>query len=119
MLVTDTYRPMVLPTAPRDDPYQDPIAVAVVRAIGDLGYEAVTIEEVCRRAEIGRGAFHLRFDDLEECALKTYEVFSDVGKRRLGTAYNTCASSSHSAWSSMNRVSAAIGRSVIDARSSV
>ena len=42
---------------------------SVIAAVSDIGYHAVTVAEVVRRARVSRAAFYAHFADKEECFL--------------------------------------------------
>jgi AcrR family transcriptional regulator len=79
---------ITLPPAPSWDPRHDALASAVVSECAERGYEAVTIEDVVRRAGVTRAEFDRRFADLDDCAMRTYEALTALFRRRIGAAFN-------------------------------
>ena len=59
---------------------------ALMILILEKGYEAVTIQEVVDRANIGRATFYLHFKDKEELLLKSLEQIMDELAERIDKA---------------------------------
>jgi AcrR family transcriptional regulator len=53
---------------------------ALLDAIQEKDYEQITVEEICRRADIGRGTFYLHYKDKEELLL---DVFTELVEDRM------------------------------------
>lgn len=68
-------RPPALRPRPERDPFEDPIATAIVDLVVERGYAAATVEEAIERAGISRAEFDRRFTGKEDCVLKVYEAF--------------------------------------------
>ncbi len=92
--------PVDLPPLPQPDPFQDPIALAVVAEFCEAG-EAAGVDGVLARAGVSAAEFSQRYGDLEECALDAYERFIADYERRIGMAFN-----SRSDWRSALRAAA-------------
>jgi hypothetical protein len=76
-----------LPPAPDPDPYQDPLALAVVEEVFERGRQA-SAPGLIARSGVPASEFHQRHDTLEDCALDAYERFIASFKRRVGGAFN-------------------------------
>jgi AcrR family transcriptional regulator len=50
---------------------------AMLLAVGALGYEGATVQEICERAGISRDQFHRRFGGKDECFAEAYEEAAD------------------------------------------
>jgi AcrR family transcriptional regulator len=62
---------------------RDPILAAMIRVVGDKGYERTTAADVVAAAGTSRAAFHERFEDKHECFLAAYDalierIFAEV-----------------------------------------
>jgi AcrR family transcriptional regulator len=80
--------PIELPPAPAPDPQTDPIAIAVIGEIVEKGYERATVEGVIRRADVSREDFERRYENLDDCALETFERLIADFELRAGSAFN-------------------------------
>lgn len=64
------------------DPARRRIAAAIVVTVAEGGFEAVDVEAVCTRAEVGRNHFDRCFADLEDCFLAVHgEAMDDLCAR--------------------------------------
>jgi AcrR family transcriptional regulator len=63
--------------------------MAVVNVVVELGYAATTVEAVAERAGVSLEEFRLRFADLEDCALKSFEEFVTDYEWRVESAYSS------------------------------
>jgi AcrR family transcriptional regulator len=52
--------------------------VAVLELSGEIGYRAVTVEQVLSHSGISREQFEVEFGDLESCFVAAYEAEADV-----------------------------------------
>jgi AcrR family transcriptional regulator len=93
-------RPIELPRAPEPDPYEDPLALAVVSEVCQRG-AAASAAGVAARAGVSASTFAERYATVEDCALDAFERFIAAYERRIGTAFN-----SHPDWRSSLRASA-------------
>ncbi|MFL5873389.1 MAG: TetR/AcrR family transcriptional regulator [Solirubrobacterales bacterium] len=75
------------PTKPERDPFQDPIALAIVDVVVERGYRGTTVEEVINRAGVTSEEFHARFADKEDCVLRSFEDFVADWEWRVKDAY--------------------------------
>lgn len=75
------------PAKPERDPFQDPIALAVVDVVAERGYRAATLAEVIERAGVTSEEFHARFADLEDCVLRSFDAFAADWEWRVENAY--------------------------------
>lgn len=80
--------PLALPAMPEPDPHQDPLAAAVVAETCERGYENATEAGVIRRAGVTEQQFRRRFENLDDCALDSYERFIADFERHTGSAFN-------------------------------
>jgi AcrR family transcriptional regulator len=80
--------PIELPPPPHPNPFEDPLALAVVREVYERG-EAASEAGVIARAGVTAGAFSERYASLEDCAADTLERIVAVYERRIGTAFNS------------------------------
>jgi AcrR family transcriptional regulator len=76
-----------IPARPGSDPYEDPIAKALVDVVVERGYEAASVEEVVERAGVSRAEFDRRFDGKEDCVRAVFDAFATEFERRVGLAY--------------------------------
>jgi AcrR family transcriptional regulator len=53
------------------------ILVAMLRVVGERGYEHVAVEDVIEAAEISRTTFYKYFEDKQDCFLAAYEMAID------------------------------------------
>lgn len=51
---------------------------ALIRLVHERGWDAITVQDVCRRADVGRSTFYLHFADKEELLVSG---FGDLGKQ--------------------------------------
>lgn len=72
----------------RPDPYEDPVATAMVDLLAERGYESTTVDAVIERAGVTRDEFARRFADKDDCILKIFEAFGDDYLRRIERAYD-------------------------------
>jgi AcrR family transcriptional regulator len=56
------------------------LRIALVELIQEKGYEAVSVEEITQRADLGRATFYLHYKDKEDLLL---EEFIDVARERV------------------------------------
>lgn len=75
------------PRPPEHDPFDDPLAVALVDVVAERGYEAATIEEIVERANVTRADFGRRFRDKEDCVQRCFEAFTEDWHFRIDSAY--------------------------------
>jgi AcrR family transcriptional regulator len=80
--------PIALPAAPEPDPHVDPISIAVVAEMVEMGYEHATTAGVARRAGISSAELERHFESLDACALDAFERLIDDFRRRVGSAFN-------------------------------
>lgn len=80
--------PIELPAPPEPHPRTDPIAIALMAAIAENGYEGSSIEDVIRRAGVSRAEFDRRFESLEHCALDSFERIIADYELKIGIAFN-------------------------------
>jgi AcrR family transcriptional regulator len=78
-----------LPPEPDPNPFEDPIAIAIVDVIIERGYEAARVEEAIERAGITREEFDRRFEGKEDCVLKTYEAYIAHFERTVQFAFDS------------------------------
>jgi AcrR family transcriptional regulator len=62
---------------------------AMIECVGERGYVASTISELCARAGVSERDFHEQFADKEECLLATYDWSVARSWRRLGGAQSS------------------------------
>jgi AcrR family transcriptional regulator len=72
---------------------QDRLAAATAELMAARGYEGLTIAAIVDRAGIDRAEFDRRFDDLQDCVLKTYWYFTEEFNARISAAYEA-----HEGW---------------------
>lgn len=48
---------------------------ALIALIFERGWDAVTVQEICERADVGRSTFYVHFADKEELLLSGFDVF--------------------------------------------
>jgi AcrR family transcriptional regulator len=70
------------------DPWNDPIASALIDLVAERSYESVSVGEVIERAGVTRTEFERRFADKEDCALKVYEAFIVDFSGQVKAAYD-------------------------------
>ena len=87
-LTVGSVAPIALPPAPDPNPHRDPIALAIVAEMTEMGYERSTVAGVIRRAAIPAEEFERRYEDLDDCALDAYERLIADFTRQVGTAFN-------------------------------
>jgi hypothetical protein len=92
--------PIELPPAPDRDPYEDPLAQAVVSEVFERG-GAASASGVIARAGVPATAFFDRYATVGDCALDAYERFIAIYERRVGGAFNA-----HPDWRSSLRAAA-------------
>lgn len=63
--------------------------MAVVDIVAERGYRAATVAEIIERAGVTSEEFHTRFADLEDCALRSFEVFVADFEWRVEEAYSS------------------------------
>jgi len=76
------------PVKPERDPFQDPIALAVVDIVAERGYRAATVAEIIERAGVSREEFDGRFADKEDCILRSFDAFAADWEWRVNNAYS-------------------------------
>ena len=59
---------------------------ALLGLIVEKGYDAVTVEDITQRADLGRTTFYLHFHDKEELLLKSLESVAEELKTQIGVA---------------------------------
>jgi AcrR family transcriptional regulator len=73
------------------NPYEDRIAVALVEAVTELGYETASVADVAARAGVGEEEFHRRYEDLEDCVLRSFDAFAAEYESRIQAAFDAFA----------------------------
>jgi len=66
---------------------RDRLAAATAELMAARGYEGLTITAIVDRAGVDRAEFDRRYDDLQDCVLKTYWYFSEEFNTRISAAY--------------------------------
>jgi AcrR family transcriptional regulator len=64
--------------AEADGAERDRLVAGMAEALRTAPYAAVTVDDVARRAGVGRGAFFQHFADVQACFLATYEACGDL-----------------------------------------
>jgi len=62
---------------------------AILRAVGELGYEAASVREVLERSGAARQTFYRHFDDKRECFLEAYDASFARLEARVVAAANS------------------------------
>ncbi len=62
------------------------VGMAMLEAVGEKGYVAMTVSDVVGRAGVSRKAFYQHFANKEECFLATYDTIAREGRRRVARA---------------------------------
>lgn len=101
-------RPIELPPAPDVDPYEDPLALAVVSEVFERG-KGASEAGVIARAGVSKAAFSERFVSIEDCAADAYGRFIADYERRIGAAFNA-----HPDWRTSLRAAAYESADFID-----
>jgi len=86
-------RPIALPPWPDPDPFEDPIAMALVREVCERDPRGLSAAGVANRAGVSLAEFKERFDSFDACLLDTFERFIAAYEHRVGSAFNA-----HSDW---------------------
>jgi AcrR family transcriptional regulator len=55
---------------------RDSICEAMIALVGEQGYERTSVEEICRRAGVSRGAFDHHFADKKRCIEAVWEAMT-------------------------------------------
>ncbi len=63
------------------------MVLAMVDAIGEKGYVAVTVADVIRRAGVSRKAYYEHFSSKDDCFLATFDEIARESRRRVMGAY--------------------------------
>lgn len=63
------------------------LGLAMMEAVGEMGYVATTVSEVVARAGVSRKAFYEHFASKEECFLAAYDMIVGEGRRQVARAY--------------------------------
>jgi len=82
-------RPIVaafLGLASDQGPDPSPFHPALIDLCFERGFAALTIDDLCRRAGLGRAAFTARYIDLEDCLLQVCSTELDSYRRRAAAA---------------------------------
>lgn len=66
---------------------QSRLAKATAELMAASGYERLTVEAIVDRAGVDRAEFDRRFDDVQDCVLKTYWYFSEEFNALLYAAF--------------------------------
>jgi AcrR family transcriptional regulator len=66
---------------------RDPIHQALIDLCFERGYAGLTVEELCRRAELDRDRFGARYSGLEDCFAVALEECAEEFLTRLTAAY--------------------------------
>src|SRR5687768_13088670 len=75
---------MTTPVDPRVVRTRRQLRDALVASILERGWEAVSVTDVCERAEIGRSTFYVHFADKEELLLSGFdELHAALDRERL------------------------------------
>lgn len=82
--------PIELPPSPEPDPFEDPLAIAVVQEVVERG-SAASETGVIARAGVPADVFRERYASVEDCAADTLERIVAVYERRIGRAFNSPA----------------------------
>jgi AcrR family transcriptional regulator len=69
-----------------DRPQRAKLLDAMVRAVGEKGYEAATVADAVRLAQVSRGTFYGLFDSKQACLEAAYDLGVDVLEERVATA---------------------------------
>jgi len=56
---------------------------AMMTLINERGYDAVTIQDIAERANVGRTTFYLHFNSKDELLMSLYEIFGDFNFGQL------------------------------------
>jgi AcrR family transcriptional regulator len=76
-----------IPVLPDLDPFTDPISLAVIDLISELGYENVTEDAVIDRASVRAEDFYRRFADKQDCTIATIAACRAELRWKLECAY--------------------------------
>lgn len=60
--------------------------VAMLETVNELGYRALTVQDVLGRAGISRPTFYEQFDDKEDCFLAAFDASAERLRKRLAAA---------------------------------
>jgi len=60
------------------------LQTALMELILEKGYDAITVEEITERADVGRATFYLHFHDKGELLLKSVDDIADELKSQIG-----------------------------------
>ncbi len=63
------------------------LAQAMISAVAENGYEATTVGEIVARARVSRKTFYDCFANKQDCLLRSAELISAAGMRRVEQAY--------------------------------
>lgn len=86
-------RPIALPPWPEPDPYDDPVAMALVAEVCERDPRSVSAAGVASRAGLSLSRFHERFADFDDCLLDSFERLAAAYEHRIGSIFND-----HSEW---------------------
>ena len=64
---------------------------AMVRAVGEKGYEAATVADAVRIAQVSRGTFYELFDSKQACLEAAYDLGVEVLEERITAAVRAAA----------------------------
>jgi AcrR family transcriptional regulator len=62
------------------------LLAAMIKTVTEVGYNALTVQNVLARAGISRPTFYEQFDDKEDCFLAAFDVSAAHLRERLGAA---------------------------------
>lgn len=62
------------------------LLAAMIKTVTEVGYNALTVQNVLTRAGISRPTFYEQFEDKEDCFLAAFDVIATQVKRRLADA---------------------------------
>jgi AcrR family transcriptional regulator len=94
-------RPIALPPWPDPDPFEDPIAMALVAEVCEEDPLRMSAINVAQRAGISPAEFHIRFASFDACLLDSFARIIAAYEHRIGSAFN-----SHTEWRSGLRAAA-------------
>lgn len=62
------------------------LLAAMLKTVTEIGYKALTVQDVLTRAGISRPTFYEQFDDKEACFLAAFDVSAQQLRERIGAA---------------------------------
>lgn len=71
--------------------FDHPLAAAVMAVVGERGYEAASIEEICAAAGVQRAEFDRLFPDKAAAMLRTFEAYIEDFETLVAAAYNSAS----------------------------